>query len=238
MSAQKRLAVFVAAVLLCCLGDLPVVHARQATLPPELEARPASPEKTVKKPPQRAMAYGTLVVNVEPSGAWIKVLTVGPKYRRGMSLPAGTHKVQAGKPGYGTQVKYVKIRAGKQSTLTITLAKRSVAPPPPATAAKPPPPAPQSWHAAVAHSKTTKRYAITKNHPSKAAAERAAIQSCGGGDCRSIAWVKNGCVSIAANQRGDAFANWGRDAREAQDKTMRLCKGKGCRIIDTACTAR
>ena len=230
MSAKKHLAVFVAAVLLCCLGELPVVHARQATLPPELEARPAKPEKTVKKPAQHTMAYGTLVVNVEPSDAWIKVLTVGPKYRRGISLPAGTHKVQAGKSGYGTQVKYVKINAGKQSTLTITLAKRSAAPPPP--------PAPQSWHAAVAHSKTTKRYAITKNHPSKAAAEQSAIQSCGGGDCRSIAWVKNGCVSIAANQRGDAFANWGRDAREAQDKTMRLCKGRGCRILDTACTAR
>jgi formylglycine-generating enzyme required for sulfatase activity len=118
--------------VLLCLSVLTAyhVHARQAILPPELEAKPEKPAKPEKMPAvrpskPRPVATGTLLVNVEPSGAWIKVMTVGPKYSPGISVPVGTHKIVAGKSGYQSAVKYVKVSAGKQSKVSITLQSES-----------------------------------------------------------------------------------------------------------------
>ncbi len=103
---------------------------------------------------------------------------------------------------------------------------------------QPPPPRHHDYYAAIAHSFSTKRYFISKNLPSAEAAEAEAVRGCGGGDCRSLRWVKNGCISIAANDRADAFSSWGHSKQESADKTMQVCRGYGCRVLKTFCTKR
>ena len=102
----------------------------------------------------------------------------------------------------------------------------------------PPPPGPRSWYAAFAYSNYTRRYGYGKNQTSKEASQQAAIRACGRRDCRSIGWVKNGCIALATNNRGGAFSNWGGSPREAQHKTLGSCKGYGCKILETVCTNR
>ncbi len=66
-----------------------------------------------------------LYVNVKPAGATIKVMTVKPKFKQGMALPVGEHKVVVSHPGYQTLQEIINI--GKEDVrLYMTLPRAPV----------------------------------------------------------------------------------------------------------------
>ena len=49
----------------------------------------------------------SFTVVVQPSGARVRILNIGPRYRAGMKLPAGEYRVEASAQGYETQTETV-----------------------------------------------------------------------------------------------------------------------------------
>ncbi|WP_051294877.1 SUMF1/EgtB/PvdO family nonheme iron enzyme [Maridesulfovibrio bastinii] len=68
-----------------------------------------------------------LYVLPNPTDATIKILNIGPKYTRGMSLAPGKYHVEASKSGYGKVRQWVGLRAGQDLDVPVTLEKATVA---------------------------------------------------------------------------------------------------------------
>ena len=105
--------------------------------------------------PAEDLPKGRLYVSTEPTGAKIRILNIGPVYREGMELAGGSYHLEVSAPGYRTDRQWLKLAAGEDRRVAISLrpapvevtppakalAPISAPPPPPATAAAPPPPA-------------------------------------------------------------------------------------------------
>lgn len=120
--------------------------------------------------PAEDLPKGRLYVSTEPTGAKIRILNIGPVYREGMELAGGSYHLEVSAPGYRTDRQWLKLAAGEDRRVAVSLrpapvevtppptalAPVSAAPPPPATAAAPPPPVAASAPAAKGESRYVK----------------------------------------------------------------------------------
>ena len=105
--------------------------------------------------PAEDLPKGRLYVSTEPTGAKVRILNIGPVYREGMELAGGSYHLEVSAPGYRTDRQWLKLAAGEDRRVAVSLrpaavevtpppkalAPASTTPPQPATAAAPPPPA-------------------------------------------------------------------------------------------------
>lgn len=66
---------------------------------------------------------GMLFVDAKPYGATVRVMNIRPKFKQGMELASGKHRVQVSLPGYKTVEREVQIASGQSSRLSLTLDK-------------------------------------------------------------------------------------------------------------------
>lgn len=104
--------------------------------------------------PTEDLPKGRLYVSTEPSGAKIRILNIGPVYREGMELAGGSYHIEVSAPGYRTDRQWLKLAAGEDRRVAVSLrpAPVEVTPPPKALApisAAPPPPAKAATTAAT-----------------------------------------------------------------------------------------
>lgn len=109
---------------------------------------------TVPAEPAEELPKGRLFVSSEPAGAKIRILNIGPVYREGMELAAGSYHIEVSAPGYRTDRQWLKLAAGEDRRVAVSLrpAPVEVTPPPKALApisAAPPPPAKAATTAAA-----------------------------------------------------------------------------------------
>jgi Domain of unknown function (DUF4189) len=94
---------------------------------------------------------------------------------------------------------------------------------------------------ALAYSQSRVMYTLALNHPSRAAAEHAALMECqqSAGDCTSPVWVQHGCVSLALGTGRGFGTGWGSTRESSEREAMGVCGSKtsSCQIKRTACTA-
>jgi len=69
---------------------------------------------------------GRLYVNPEPSDARIRVMNIGPAYRRGMELDPGRYQLEVSRDGYETDERWVTLAAGEDLEIDVSL-NRNVA---------------------------------------------------------------------------------------------------------------
>jgi TolB-like protein len=95
---------------------------------------------------------GRLFVSSEPAGAKIRILNIGPVYREGMELAAGSYHLEVSAPGYRTDRQWVKLAAGEDRRVAVGLRPAPVEAtlPPAALAPLSAPPAPAAAPRAVA----------------------------------------------------------------------------------------
>jgi len=64
-----------------------------------------------------------LFVNPTPSDATIRILNIGPVYKRGMELDPGSYNVEVSKDGYETEKRWVELAAGEDKYESFRLEK-------------------------------------------------------------------------------------------------------------------
>ena len=96
--------------------------------------------------PQAEAKPGRLYVLPKPGDATVRILNIGPRYNRGMSLKPGRYHVEVSKSGYGTVRQWVELRAGQDLDVPVTLEKKAVAAAPAPRPAAPASPSPgKTW---------------------------------------------------------------------------------------------
>ena len=108
------------------------------------------------KPKKQAVATAPVVlksrlfVNVEPKGARVRILNIGPKFHQGIALDPGSYHIDMSASGYLNQDQWIKLKTGEERTVNINLSplqKAVETPPvtlkPTPVVAKPSPPPPQ-----------------------------------------------------------------------------------------------
>ena len=73
---------------------------------------------------------GKLYVDAEPEGSRIRVLNIGPPYRRGMELEKGRYHIEVSHIGYETIKKWVDLLTGEDNSFSYNLNPIPSGPPP------------------------------------------------------------------------------------------------------------
>ena len=93
---------------------------------------------------------------------------------------------------------------------------------------------------AIAYSPRSGADGWAKDHPSREAAERAAVTACSkhAKDCRSVVWFKNGCGAIAVSDKAYGWG-WGTTQKLADTEAVKACTkhAAGCKVRRQVCTA-
>lgn len=92
---------------------------------------------TVPAEPAEELPKGRLFVSSEPAGAKIRILNIGPVYREGMELAAGSYHIEVSAPGYRTDRQWLKLAAGEDRRVAVSLRPAPVEVTPPTTALAP-----------------------------------------------------------------------------------------------------
>lgn len=96
------------------------------------------------------------------------------------------------------------------------------------------------YFGAIAYSPGSGAHGWAKDHPSRKAAERAALAACRkhAKDCRNVLWFKNGCGALAVSAKAYGWG-WGSTQALADAEAIRACSKhtKGCKVTSRACTA-
>ena len=96
------------------------------------------------------------------------------------------------------------------------------------------------YFGAIAYSPRSGADGWAKDHPSREAAERAAVSACSkhAKDCRSVVWFKNGCGAIAVSDKAYGWG-WGTTQKLADTEAIRACTkhAAGCKVRRQVCTA-
>ena len=96
------------------------------------------------------------------------------------------------------------------------------------------------YFGAIAYSPSSGADGWARDHPSRKAAERAAVAACKeyADDCRSVVWFKNGCGAVAANAKVYGYG-WGNTQALADDQAVKHCgkHAQGCKVKRRVCTA-
>jgi serine/threonine-protein kinase len=99
----------------------------------------------------------------------------------------------------------------------------------------------EDYFGAIAYSPRTGADGWAKDHPSRKAAERAALSGCRqhAKDCRSVVWFKNGCGTLATSAKAYGWG-WGTTQELADAEAIKACgkHASGCKVKRQVCTAR
>jgi hypothetical protein len=98
----------------------------------------------------------------------------------------------------------------------------------------------QDYFGAIAYSPKSGADGWAKDHPSRKAAERAALSGCGkhAQDCRNVVWFKNGCGALSVGAKAYGWG-WGTTQALADAEALKAC-GKhteSCKVTRQVCTA-
>jgi len=84
------------------------------------------PTRSSQRKVRSATVKGGLFVETEPTGARIKILNIGPKFYQGMKLGTGRYHVEVSAQGYKTKKTWIKLAAGDERRINVSLVKISV----------------------------------------------------------------------------------------------------------------
>jgi hypothetical protein len=87
---------------------------------------------------------------------------------------------------------------------------------------------------AIAYNSTTGANSESHGYSSRAAAENAALNACGGG-CTIINWEQNSCIALATNSSGRWGEGHGYGSRAAAVNAAISACGRGCTWREWAC---
>jgi hypothetical protein len=97
----------------------------------------------------------------------------------------------------------------------------------------------QDYYGAIAYSPGKKAHGWAYNHPTRKAAESAALGNCRkfAPDCKTLVWFKNACAALATGPGGYGSA-WGSTQTAADGEALKLCgqHSKGCSVTRRVCT--
>jgi hypothetical protein len=92
------------------------------------------------------------------------------------------------------------------------------------------------YWASIAVSQRTGNVGYAYDHPSRDAANNAAIRKCGASDCRVAVYVTSGCVAIAQAGNGAWGTAWSGTRAGAEQIAIDHTAGSGARVLGWACT--
>jgi Domain of unknown function (DUF4189) len=96
------------------------------------------------------------------------------------------------------------------------------------------------YFGAIAYSTRSGANGWSKDHPSREAAEKAAVAACAkhAKDCRAVLWFKNGCGALAVSAKAYGWG-WGTTQALADGEAIKACakRAKGCQVKHQVCTA-
>ncbi len=99
----------------------------------------------------------------------------------------------------------------------------------------------QDYFGAIAYSSRTKAHGWAKDYPSRSAAEKAALESCGkhADDCSPVLWFKNACGALATGPKGSGWG-WGETQPLADSGALDACAqhSKACTVKRRVCTTK
>ncbi|MFB2983791.1 DUF4189 domain-containing protein [Microseira sp. BLCC-F43] len=75
------------------------------------------------------------------------------------------------------------------------------------------------------------------NYPTRAQAERAALEECGEAGCEIQVWFKNACGAVAKDGTNLGWA-WAQSREEAEANAVSECGTGACQVVTWACTDR
>lgn len=106
--------------------------------------------------------------------------------------------------------------------------------------------APVNYYASIAVS-PDQGYGYSYDYRNKKGAKKRAMNGCKNSShypqyCRSLGWVRNGCLSVAIKTRSDGWitqwaSGWGANRAAAKRKAFKRLPGSGGRILKTVCTS-
>jgi len=95
-------------------------------------------------------------------------------------------------------------------------------------------------YGAIAYSRRTGHYGYSNRADSRRSAERRALESCEGRDCKIEVWFRNSCGALATSENGQTIG-WAHDTslRDAKISAIEHCRDEGgrrCRVVVSACS--
>jgi hypothetical protein len=97
------------------------------------------------------------------------------------------------------------------------------------------------YFGAIAYSPGKRAHGWAKDHPSREAAERAALAGCRkhAEDCQAVLWFKNACGALATGPKGAGWA-WDPAQQPADQAALNVCAkhSKACTVKQRVCTTR
>jgi hypothetical protein len=98
----------------------------------------------------------------------------------------------------------------------------------------------KEYYGAIAYSLGTGAHGWANDHPSRAAAEKAALANCRkfAKDCKAVVWFKNACGAIAVGSKGYGWG-WGEKQAAAEIEALKSCSKHtmGCTVHRHVCTS-
>jgi serine/threonine-protein kinase len=99
----------------------------------------------------------------------------------------------------------------------------------------------QEYFGAIAYSPSTRAHGWAKDHPSREAAEHAALSGCSkhADDCSTVLWFKNACGALATGPKGAGWA-WDQVQSVADQGAISACAkhSTACTVKRRVCTTR
>lgn len=99
----------------------------------------------------------------------------------------------------------------------------------------------QDYFGAIAYSPKEGARGWATNHPSRQAAEQAALANCRkfAADCLIVVWFSNGCGALATGLKKEYGSAWGETQAATDAEALKLCArySKNCLIKQRVCTA-
>jgi hypothetical protein len=96
-------------------------------------------------------------------------------------------------------------------------------------------------YGAIAYSPKNRAHGWAKDHPSRRAAEKAALSGCAkhAPDCAPVLWFKNACGALATGPKGAGWA-WNQTQTAADNSAIQACAkhSKACTVKQRVCTTR
>lgn len=98
----------------------------------------------------------------------------------------------------------------------------------------------KEYYGAIAYSLGTGAHGWANDHPSRPAAEKAALANCRkfAKDCKAVVWFKNACGAIAVGSKGYGWG-WGEKQAAAEIEALKSCSKHtmGCTVHRHVCTS-
>jgi serine/threonine-protein kinase len=97
----------------------------------------------------------------------------------------------------------------------------------------------EDYFGAIAYSAKSGAQGWSNNHPSREAAEKAALKACRkhAQDCKAVVWFQNGCGALAVSSKVYGWG-WGTTQTLADAQAIKACSAhaKHCQVTRRLCT--